>query len=279
LVDESHIEQRARILNNIGVCTSLLEQRRSAGQWFAKSIDSAPAASSIPYLNSARVDIELLDFDGAINSLRLCQMRFPEAERQLVPLLAMCLIERGDEIEAARELRRGIQKGADSSLAYSILGAIIVEGEIRDRDGAIAVLEEGYAKYPHDPQIGNNLAYAYLQAGLPGRARTVLEEVKGDGDTEVTLSATWGLLRLWEGDLQEGEELYRRAKSLARRKQQGRLAEQVQQKMHLELARYYLRKREITKALPEIRKGLNLKGRRSFRLDLDSLRSELERIS
>lgn len=279
LVDESHIDQRGRILNNIGVCTSLLDQTRSASEWFARSIDSAPAASAIPYLNAARVDMDLFDFKSASIALRLCQQRFPEAGEQLVPLLAVCLAEQGYEIQAAQELRRVMQKGEGSSLVYSLLGAIIVEGEIRDLDGAIAVLEEGNAKYPHDSRIGNNLAYAYLQSGLPGRARTILEDTKKDEDTDVTLTATWGLLRLWEGHLEEGEKLYRQAETLARRKQQGRLAEQVRQKMHLELARYYLQKREFAKVLPEVRKGLNLKGRKAFRLDLESLRSELERIS
>jgi len=279
LVDENQVEQRGRILNNIGVCASLLDQRRSAEQWFLKSIDSAPAASSVPYLNSARVNIELAHFDSAINALRLCQLRFPQAERDLAPLLATCLVERGEEIEAAQGLRRAIQKGSGSPLAYAMLGGIIVESEIRDRDGAITVLESGYEIYPHDARIGNNLAYAYLQAGLPGRARTILQEVNEDADTEVVLTATWGLLRLWEGDLEEGKERYKRAESLARMKQQGRLAEQVRQKMHLELARYHLRSGEFSQVLPEIRRGLNLNGRKAFRLDLETLQSELGRIS
>jgi tetratricopeptide (TPR) repeat protein len=277
--DNSSVEQRGRILNNIGVCTSLLEHRQSAAQWFAKSIDSAPTASAVPYLNSARVNIELLHYDSAISALRFCQLQFPDVEKQLAPLLAMCLNERGDEIGAAQELRRAIQKGAGSNLAYSMLGAIIVEGEIADIEGAIGVLEEGYEKYPKDARIGNNLAYAYLLAGLPGRARTVLEKVSPDEDTEVTLTATWGLLRLWEGQLQEGKERYQRSEALAQRKQQGPLAEQVRQKMHLEIARFYLRSGEFEKILPEIRKGLNLKGRKAFRLDLENLRSELDRLS
>ena len=58
-------QDHSRIQNNIGVCTSLWNGGAMRLEWFAKSIESAPAASSIPYLNSARTDIELLDFDSA----------------------------------------------------------------------------------------------------------------------------------------------------------------------------------------------------------------------
>jgi tetratricopeptide (TPR) repeat protein len=271
-------QDQSRIQNNIGVCTSLLEQRRNAAQWFAKSIESAPAASSIPYLNSARTDIELSDFDSAINALRLCQFQFPAAAPQIGPLLAACLSAQGKEIEAAQELRRTIEKGAHSALAYSMLGGLIVEGRIRDLDGAISVLEEGNDKYPRDARIGNNLAYAYLQAGLPGKARTILEDLIPDEAIGPTVMATWGLLRLWEGALEEGEERYKSAEKLAQRHHQIQLAEQVRQKMYLELAKSFVRSRNILKALPQIKKGLMLKGRKSFRRDLEDLRSELERI-
>jgi tetratricopeptide (TPR) repeat protein len=278
MVEREEGDQRSRIFNNIGVCSSFLARPRSAGEWFARSIDSAPRASAIPYLNSARLDIELSHYDSAISALRLCQARFPEAEPRLAPLLAACLVQTGREIEAAQELRRIVKKGMGTSLAYAMLGGIVVEGEIRDVDGAIAVLEEGYGRYPRDSRIGNNLAYAYLQAGLPGRARTVLEGVNRDQETEVVLTATWGLLRLWEGERGEGEDRYKQAEMLARRKQHGQLADQVRQKMHLELARYYLRTGEFDKVLPEVRRGLSLKGRKSFILDLESLRTEMERI-
>jgi tetratricopeptide (TPR) repeat protein len=279
MLSESQIDQRSRILNNIGVCSSLLDRTRSAGQWFSKSINSAPTASAIPYLNSARASIELSQFDSAIAALRLCQLRFPEAEVQLIPLLAACLLEKGEEINAAQELRRLVQKGTASSFVYAMLGAIIVEGEIGDLKGAIGVLEEGYARYRHDSRIGNNLAYAYLQAGWPARARQVLEDIEQAQESEVTLTATWGLLKLWERNFKEGEESYKRAETMARQRQQGRLAEQVRQKMHLELARYHLRERQFGKILPEVRKGLGLKGRKSFRLDLERLQAELQRIS
>jgi tetratricopeptide (TPR) repeat protein len=279
LIDENHSDQRVRILNNIGVCSSLMDQAHSAGQWFAKSIDSEPTSSAIPYLNSARLDMELLRYESAISILRLCQLRFPNIQAQLVPLLAECLVRTDREIEAAQELRKLVEKGAATSLAYAMLGGIIVEPQIRDINGAISVLEEGYTKYPRDPRIGNNLAYVYLQAHLPGRARSILEDVGEFQEMDVPLIATWGLLNLWEGNLIEGEEKYKQAEALARRRGQTQLAEQVRQKMHLEIARYYFRRKEYAPILPEVRKGLLLKGRKSFRADLERLLAEVGRVS
>ena len=73
-----------------------------------------------------------------------------------------------------------------------MLGGLIVEGRIRDLDGAILFFEEGNSVYPRDARIGNNLAYAYLQAGLPGKARTILEDLIPDEAIGPTVMASWG---------------------------------------------------------------------------------------
>ncbi len=231
----THADQRSRIQNNIGVCTSLLDQTRGAANWFARSIESAPVANPIPYLNAARLAIEIKDFDAASRALNVCRLQFPAAAAQVVTLLAVCLSQQGKDTEAARELTQLISTGNGSALAYAVLGGIVAD-EFRTPERAIAVLEDGNRRFPDDLIIRNNLAYAYLQAGLPERARIILESIQRNAKpdhTDVALIATWGLLRLWEGSAEEGEEAYRKAEELARQ-QGGMLAERVRQKMHLE---------------------------------------------
>jgi len=272
--------QLSRIQNNIGVCTSLLDQTKTAGQWFNRSIQTALVRNPIPHLNAARSEIELGKFDSAITALQVCRLQFPEAEAQIGTLLGICLWRQGNFREAAEELRQVVQAGKGTAVGYSFLGLILAD-HLYDYVHAIEVLEEGYKRYPGEATIGNNLAYAYLERGEPKRARVILESIPRIEEFSIitiALTATRGLLKLWEGDLSGGEEDYRQAEALARQHQNGVLAERVCQKRHLEVACFYERREDLDTAFEEVMKGLRFKRPTSYREDLENMKWQLESL-
>ncbi|MGA2458693.1 MAG: tetratricopeptide repeat protein [Terriglobales bacterium] len=276
-VDAKRPNQLSRIQNNIGVCTSLLDQAK-AGLWFDRSIQTAPVRSPIPYLNAARSEIELGNWDSAIRALQLCRLQFPKAGPQIGTLLAICLWYQNKFQEAVKELRLPIQAGEGTAIGYSLLGLILTDN-LYDYTHAIEVLKDGYKRYPGDACIGNNLAYAYLETGQPMRAEAILESIHPIEEFStgaVALTATRGLLKLWQGDLNGGEEDYTRAEALARQLQDGVLAERVRQKRHLEVARFYERREELDAAFEEVTKGLKFKRPTTYREDLEAMKSQLE---
>jgi hypothetical protein len=102
--------------------------------------------------------------------------------------------------------------------------------------------------------------------------------MKSNGlDVPTVLAATWGLLYLWEGDIERGSEQYELAERLACEVPQSELRNIVRQKMHLELARAYLRRQDIASAEAEISLGLSVRaGRDIYAQSLMALRNELE---
>jgi tetratricopeptide (TPR) repeat protein len=275
-VDANRPDQLSRIRNNIGVCTSLLDQK--AGQWFDRSIQTDPVQSPIPYLNAARSDIELTNWDAAIRALQVCRLQFPNAGPQIGSLLGLCLWNQHKFLEAVEELRLTVQDGKGTAFGYSLLGLILTD-HLYDYMHAIEVLEEGYKRYPGDACIGNNLAYAYLETGQPMRAQEILASIppiEEFSTTMIILTATQGLLKLWQGNLEGGEEDYGKAEALARQHQDGVLAERVRQKRHLEVARFYERRGDLDTAFEEVVKGLKFKRPTSYRDDLEAMKSQLE---
>jgi tetratricopeptide (TPR) repeat protein len=140
----------------------------------------------------------------------------------------------------------------------------------RDMTGALAALREGNERFRGDPVIVNNLAYVYLMQGDARNARLVLEstEINSVEAFKVPLIATWGLLYLWEGEIEKGRSEYRKAEELAVREGNKRLSRIVTQKMHLELARAYGRRGDIERAEMEVSGGLAINERSPYREDL-----------
>ena len=105
--------------------------------------------------------------------------------------------------------------------------------------------------------------------GQPIEARSILTSLKISEksirlEDRVVLTATWGLLHFWENDLKAGIECYQRAVVMASVSLQKNLPRAVQQKMHLEIAKLFLRQDDVENARDEIRKGLTIKEGRSF---------------
>ena len=116
--------------------------------------------------------------------------------------------------------------------------------------------------------------------GHPTEARKVLTSLKINekkirAENRVTLTATWGLLYLWEGDIAKGKEYYEQAEEMAHGLFRNDLLAAVRQKMYLELAKASLRHHDLVAAKREIAKGLAVKGGRAlFEMELISLQEE-----
>lgn len=164
-------------------------------------------------------------------------------------------------------------------IAYGMLGSLFVDAK-RDPKAAFAVAEEARHRFGDTPQMANNIAYTHLMQGAVAAARATLATIPDDipDDARITLSATRGLLRLWEGDIQGGIAGYREAERVATRQGKSNLLGQIRQKMHLELARAYLRQGKSAEARKEVGKGLLLKdrGNKLYHRDLESLSHALQ---
>ena len=134
--------------------------------------------------------------------------------------------------------------------AYALLSNIYSE-YLHNYKEAILLNEIGYKNLPYEVSIINNLAYNYLMNNEITKAAEILNKAKDIKDN-IFLIATNGLLNIKSGNITEGRRLYNLAAQLAGNE---KLRNLVEQKKHLELARYYLTNGENKKAKNEYRKN------------------------
>jgi tetratricopeptide (TPR) repeat protein len=231
-------------------------------QRFERSIAVHPAFDPIPYHNLARFYLHDRRFTQAMKVLDSCKEIFPD-DHERPPLQSVILAEQNRDDEAIDLLQGEIATGNASPASYAVLGWHLTDLRA-DLGGAENVLREGLKRYPQNALLINNLAYVLLTFGHALEARKVLTSLPFAErnlklDEIVSLTATWGLLHLWEGDLASGKEYYERAEKLSRESGQAFLTATVRKKMHLELARAFLRRNEIEAARAEIARGLSIK--------------------
>lgn len=273
-------KQKARILNNLGVCDDCEGKWQSAGNLFSRSAEVYSGFDNIARHNLARVRLREHKFEEASKILTACQEGDPENhETRELQALTLALQHKVDE--AIPTLFAEIQTGKATEGSYSLLSGLLTD-EKRDFEAGYRVAREGLARFGLSSMLTNNTAYSLLMGGHAREARQILEAMPHNAssnrlDTPTALTATWGLLYLWEGDIEKGNEQYRAAETLARGVNFPNLPETVRQKMHLENARAYVRLRQFGKAKIEISRGLNVKGGRDiYREDLASLLDELD---
>jgi tetratricopeptide (TPR) repeat protein len=172
--------------------------------------------------------------------------------------------------EAIEILQALVNKESAPVAAYAELGWLLADWSDQ-YDAALAILRKGFERNQSDEGLLNNLAYVHLMRGEPEFARDVLDRIKDDRANSITLTATRGLLLLWEGDLTGGEELYKKAETLASQSGQRNMAISVRQKRYLELARAYLRSGQTDKAIKQIQMGAVAAGGEKFYRYLDQL--------
>lgn len=268
-------DHRARLSNNLGVCYVLLHDYDEARRLFETSIGARPDGLPAPYYNLARLHCEANRFDDAHAVLADCGARFPEDQGTRV-LVAWCFQAQEQYDDAINELYRIITAQGAPTVAYVMLASLLTDAK-QEPDAALAILDEACRRFSEDPDVANSCAYTHLMRGDIAAARMALAAVPEhvSGTTEIVLTATRGLLRLWEGDIESGAQGYIQAESIAR--QQGvSWMETIVQKRHLEVARAYLRIGRVEAARREVKKGLLIPtGSAIFHRDLVSLGEKL----
>ena len=245
--------ERARLMNNVGVKCFLREDLGAARKWFKQSLDLVPHRTA--FQNLHETNLQLNDVSSARSLLDEWFEKCPEDDDVRV-LIAVNRGEGGDRQRGIRELRELIERGVATPQAYGGLGALLSDDE-RSLGQALTVLREARDRFPEETGILNNLAYVHLMRGEPSDARRLLESIRADDrKNSVFLTATWGLLLLWEGDLAGAVEFYESAARLASSLGKRNLSRTARQKMHLELARHFLREGDRQEAGKEVERGL-----------------------
>jgi tetratricopeptide (TPR) repeat protein len=266
---DAEVAERARLMNDVGVACVLGHELKEAEQWFRRSLNAFPLP--LTFQNLYGLCIQRNDFTAAHKAVLHWRDVFPSDNESKV-WLAASYSHLGNVDRAVFELRELLEANPKIPRAYAVLGSLLSD-HLHDFESAIEVLNQGQKEFPNDTGIANNLAYAYLMQGSTTPARLVLEQISSEErSNSVFLTATYGLLHLWEGDVSSAIRLYRAAEDLAKQKHQRRLSETVQQKMRLELARHYVRCGQPQNASIEVKHGLALTGRRQYREDLLQLR-------
>jgi tetratricopeptide (TPR) repeat protein len=267
---------RARLANNLGVCYGLLNDTGDAMRLFQHSIQAKPDLEPGVYHNLIRLQITICHFDEARQTINACITQFPNDEEAQL-LLGSLLDAELYGNEAITIVQRLVQAGGASKEAYKQLAILMMEWK-QDFTDVLAVLNEAQQRFPHDVGIMNMIAYAHLMQGNPGSARAVLDAVpkKVPPREEILLSATWGLVHLWEGNYEKGKQGYLQAEQIARQQGRDNLIPVIQQKMHLELARAYKRAKDLRTAQREVRVGLSKTGIASYRRDLERLAEDFQ---
>jgi Flp pilus assembly protein TadD len=266
---------RVSLINDLGLSFMVEGKPEEAEITLKRAIELGPDVSSVPYENLARTYLFYLDRpESAIGILQRAKELFPQAQITRI-LLARAFTGLDHEDWGVAELEPFWRDGIASRQTYASLGSLYAKSGNLDR--ALEVLAEGFAKYPKDADVINNLAYSYLLCGRLRDAKSVLATLPKTQELTPYLTATFGLLRLWEGHEKPGRQLYEDAQRLASEKGDRSLVRQIRQKMHLELAKFYARigNRESAQAETEfgIKEGAFP---HSFMKELLEVRAELE---
>lgn len=278
--DESSLRERCRLMNNIAVSFTLDRKWKEAGQMLQAALVLAHSQQlrTYPnlYHNMARLYLSTNEFGHAEELLTECQRLFPgEPDTHLLFSLAFEKQDRYPEAMQQLEYLNGSGKGTADS--FAVHGCFVADVR-RDYEAALTILRDAFKRFGSSPTLVNNLAYVQLMSGDPASARETLSCLPKNmllpAASRVTLTATRGLLRLWEGDFVSAVNLYREAARLAAAHGEANLARAAKQKMHLELARAFTRVSDYGSALKEVRRGIRIpEGRKMYREDL----AELER--
>lgn len=261
---------RSRIANNIGACADHLMDLKGTERWLRHSILLCPSGNVLPSENLAKLYIRTGRLSEAKEVVSQALREFPDS-RQLSVLWAVCLGEDGRYEESVSELKRELER--EDCLAEALVASGNYLCEMGDYAKALAVLRRGREEYPDNIFIMNNLAYAYLMIGQLDDAKTVLAKLDSPQKSSPQMIATFGLLQLHEGHLNNARRLYKQAAAVAANMGNKLLGRMLTQKLHLELARHFIRNGKSVLAKNEIELGLAIPGRRSFFRELNEFKA------
>jgi Flp pilus assembly protein TadD len=276
--DASTLTRKAQLAADIGHYFAIDRKDKEAETWLSRAIKFAPKRDALPYQNLGRVYLRANRFVEAFRVLVECKALFPENQttRELV---CWVYVHQGFYDEGIRELEPIVKAGkADASVYNALACALDYKG---DESNAEIVLREGLLRYPDDRAMIHNLSYVLLMNHKVAEGRQLLEKYHGvlddyareDSDYEQVLTATWGLVYFLEGKVEVGIQFYKQAAKTAFRNGNRELAAAIQQKMHIEVTKLLLSKKDYELARREIAAGLSIKrGREPYRLELRALK-------
>jgi Flp pilus assembly protein TadD len=253
LGDSISVRRKSRLVGDLAATFGAEGQWKEAeaGCWKAVEIDAI--ASSTPYANLARIYFSTNRVQAGLDVLENSKSLFPGSE--ILRILISSGYARLNRFQdALAEVSPLLESGNATSDTYAQLGWL--HSWLGDFDKALSVAKAGNERYPRVPGLINNLAYVYLELGRVSEARAALESLRKSTDQHAELIATHGLLRLWEGDFNGARELYQRAAQKASESGNKELSRKVRQKLHLELAKAFVRQGNFDLAQVEIQRGL-----------------------
>lgn len=127
--------------------------------------------------------------------------------------LAIENYQEGDYVMAVSNATKWL-KDMPFSKRPVMFGSNIATTILKDNNKSISILKTGLISHPNDPQIINNLAYAYALENKPDVALAELSKLKDSNyetTTQACLMATKGLAQFRKGQLELGRENYLRA--------------------------------------------------------------------
>jgi tetratricopeptide (TPR) repeat protein len=230
---------RARLLNDVGVTYSRVGNHTEAEKKFKESVEVFPTELAIVNRGKA-----MLQAGSPLEAATwLASASVPDGEPSTNRRLSLAIsLNEARRHEDAAAIYEGLIADEEAEpRVFSNLAGVYTD-YLDDPHRAAGVAAKGLALSPSDPILVNNLAYALLMAGDVDEAEKVLESpVVPNSQELIALTATRGLLRLLQGDVNSGRRLYDEALSLS---QNESTRERVRAKRDLEVARALLRLRQ-----------------------------------
>lgn len=245
----------AHIYNNIGaVCESMNNEEESKLN-YKKCLKFKLKTNPVHYYNMINLMLRKGNLEEAKGFIEECEEIFPGDMGNRFAL-AQYFYEKEDYDKSIKILHRLIKIKNVGVGPFALFSTMLTDVKA-DYQKCKNLLAKGLLKFPYSIPLNNNLAYNYLKEGNIKMAREILDKKRiSQIVNNVFLTATRGLLLVKEGNIQEGQRLYNRARDIARNDD---LKNKVMQKKNLELARYYLDKGNIREAKRLLEKALGYK--------------------
>lgn len=262
----------ARVLNNIGVVNSYFHRFEPAIAMYKASVEKCDESSAhITYNNLLKTYLTLGKTEVA-NSILDEYTRKGLKNNSPFVVLANYYYDNDEYIKSRDLLTSILERESDNILALQLLSSLYCE-VFDDLDKSLELAKHAYDLRSSDQGLANNLAYYYARKGLISEAKDILENRRWDKDLFFAI-ATRGLVRLTEGYVNEGTNLYNQAEQLAWNTEWKRL---VRQKKYIELGRHYLKIGKLQEAQHELNRALSTKSKKNmYRYQAEKLLAGLQ---
>lgn len=252
-VDKEEKKALSSVYNNIAVVYDRLGDVSKANSYFLKGLEIYKKPDNIIIFNIIDFFFKYKQLDKAKRVIDFGLSMNPK-NTNLLNYLAKYHLDHSEYQLAKKYYEQTIQ--IDEKSLDALLGLSLIELDVlEDTDTALTILEKGFKYYPKNITMINNYAYCLILRGELSKASMLIDGV--DFRNSVHLNATFGLLLIKQGNLEEGRKYYNKAAQIAKNNKELRYL--VLQKKELELCLYYLENGDKKEALKRLKKGLTYK--------------------